>query len=181
MYFCPKCNYSFDINKSTGTVIDDETEKPQLKKINDILKVFESGESLSKYIIDLKIEDLEKNPKYKKLSDTDKEKFMNELLYQSSNIGAQFKCNNCGFSKEITETTLLYQLDLNDKIKNIKTIEENELMCNNPILPRTHDYYCKNEACITLTDNTIKKEAVFFRDRDTYKVNYICTICYHSW
>jgi len=31
------------------------------------------------------------------------------------------------------------------------------------------------------TNNKIKKEAVFHRDKNTYKINYICCICNHNW
>jgi len=178
MYFCPKCNYSFDIGKSTGTNISEE--KQYLKKINDAIKIYEDGQSLENYIAEFKKEDLETNFKYKKMSSENKEKF--ETLFKLPTItGAEFKCNNCGFTKEITETVLLYELDFTDKTKKIKSINENKLICNNPMLPRTHDYICKNILCISITDNKIKKEAVFFREKDFFKINYICTLCYHSW
>ena len=178
MYFCPKCNYSFDIAKSAGN--ETYEEKIIVKKVNDVIKTYESGGSLDGFKAEFKKEDLEKNAKYKKLEQTEKDKF--EVLFQLPPVtGAQFKCNNCSFAKEITETVLLYELDLTDKTEKIKSIEENQLICNNPILPRTHDYNCKNISCPTIKDTKLKKEAVFFREKDSYKVNYICTICYHSW
>jgi hypothetical protein len=178
MYFCPKCNYSFDIGKSSNTNINEE--KIIVKKVNDVIKTFESGTSLDNFKADFKKEDLEKNSKYKKLSDTDKEKF-DVLFHLPPLSGAQFKCNNCSFTKEITESVLLYELDLSDKSEKVRSLEDNELICNNPILPRTHDYNCKNILCPTIKDKKIKKEAVFFREKNSYKVNYICTLCFYSW
>lgn len=178
MYFCPKCNYSFDISKSTNIEINEE--KQYLKKVNDAIKIFEDKHSLNDYKAEFKKEDLEKNSKYKKLSNQDKEKF--EVLFQTSSItGAQFKCNNCSFTKEITETVLLYELDLTDKTDKITSIDENKLFCANPMLPRTHDYICKNILCTTNKDSKLKKEAVFFRDKNSFKINYICTICFYNW
>jgi hypothetical protein len=179
MYFCPKCNYSFDISKSYGSEVNEE--KKNLKKVTDAIKVFESGENLKNYKAEFIEEDLEKNIKYKKLSDEDKEKF--NYLFQTNVItGAQFKCNNCSFTKEITESVLLYQYDTIDRINKIKNIQDNELITKNPILPRTHDYICKNISCTTNKNSkNIKKEAVFFRDRDSFKVNYICCVCYYNW
>jgi hypothetical protein len=177
MYFCPKCNYSFDIGKSVGS--DDSEEKQLVKKVNDIIKHYEAGTSLNNFKAEFKKEDLEKNSKYKKLSEEEKLKF--EVLFQLPQItGAQFRCNNCSFAKEITESVLLYELDMSDKYDKIRSIEDNQLICNNPILPRTHDYMCKNLECPTIKTK-IKKEAVFFREKYTYKVNYVCCICYHSW
>lgn len=180
MYFCPKCNYLFDISKSFGSEINEE--KKILKKVNDAIKIFENKESLKNYKADFKIEELEKNIKYKKLSDDNKEMF-NILFQLNTTNGAQFKCNNCNFTKEIIESVLLYQYDTVDKIDKIKSIEENELLCKNPILPRTHDYICKNISCLTNTKSkeNNKKEAVFIREKNSYKINYICCVCYYSW
>jgi hypothetical protein len=178
MYFCPKCNYSFDISKSTGT--NSSEEKQILKKVNEAIKIYEDNQSLDNYKAEFKKEDLEKNSKYKKISPENKKKF--EVLFQIPPItGAQFKCNNCSFTKEITETVLLYELDLTDKSDKIRSVEDNQLICCNPMLPRTHDYICKNNLCSTIKNNKIKKEAVFFREKDSFKINYICTICYYSW
>jgi hypothetical protein len=177
MYFCPKCNYSFDIGKSSGV---EEKELPKLKKVNDAIKKYEDKELLDNFRAEFKKEDLEKNPKYKKLSSENKKIF--DVLFQLPAIsGAQFKCNNCSFTKEITETILLYNLDLSEKTEKIRTLEDNQLISNNPMLPRTHDYICKNNLCPSIKDNKIKKEAVFFREKNSYKINYICTLCYHSW
>lgn len=174
MYFCPKCNYSFDINKSTK--ISNDNEKIILKKVNDAIKIYEDELLLDNYKAEFKKVDLEKNLKYKKLSLENKNKF--DVLFQVSQIsGAEFKCNNCSFTKEITETILLYELNLLDESEKITSHDDNLLICNNPILPRTRDFICKN----TLCPNIKNKEAVFFREKKTFKINYICTTCYHSW
>jgi len=178
MYFCPKCNYSFDIGKSTGVDVNDK--KQVLKKVNEAIKIYEEENILDNYKAEFKKDELEKNSKYKKLSQENKEKF--DVLFQLPPItGAQFKCNNCSFTKEITETILLYELDLSDKYERIRTIEDNQLICNNPMLPRTRDYICKNNLCPTILDDKVINESVFFREKDSYKNIYICTICYHSW
>jgi hypothetical protein len=177
MYFCPKCNYSFDIGKSVGN--EESEEKQHVKKLNDIIKYYNSGTPLNNFVAEFKKEELEKNSKYKKLSEEEKSKF--DVLFEMPQIsGAQFRCNNCSFTKEITETILLYELDMSDKYDKIRSLEDNQLMCNNPILPRTHDYICKNLECPT-NKNKIKKKAVFFREKDSYKINYICCICHYSW
>ena len=203
MYFCPKCNYSFDISKSIGSENNEENkvnennnsidtipvepennkENKVLKKVNDAIKVFEANGNLKNYNAEFKFEELEKNSKFKKLSNENKDKF--NILFNNNNnnniTGAQFKCNNCNFTKEITESVLLYQYEVYDKIDKIKSLEDNELTINNPILPRTQDYICKNISCPTNKNNKMKKEAVFFRDNNSYKLNYICGICYHNW
>ena len=55
---------------------------------------------------------------------------------------------------------------LKDKIR---TLEENEFICKDPILPRTHDYNCKNPNCITHKDKS-KKESVFFKEKNSFRV-----------
>ena len=75
---------------------------------------------------------------------------------------------------------------MTDKLDKIISNDENILFCANPMLPRTHDYICKNNLCPTNNkDNKINKEAVFFRENKSFnksfKVNYICTVCYYNW
>jgi len=178
MYFCPKCNYIFDIAKSYN--ISNNDNKIVLKKSSDAIKIFETDKHLTNYKAEFTVDELEKNPKFKKMSETDKESF--KILFKTNNIThAQFKCNNCNYTREITESILLFQYIVSDNIDKIKSLEENKLICNNPILPRTHDYICKNIMCLSNTNNKIKKEAVFHRDKNTYKINYICCICNHNW
>ena len=138
-------------------------------------KIFSTDE----YSIDFKKEELKKNSEFKKLNEETKQKIYS-YFESTSILGAQLKCNNCNFKKEITETILLYQLDVHDKTNKIKNLEENKLTTKNPILPRTHDYICKNFDCLTNTNNE-KKEAVFIKEKNSNKINYICCICYHNW
>lgn len=177
MYFCPKCNYIFDITKTYN--VNDIDESKIFKKVNDVFKEYEINKNLNNCKAEFKKEELEKSTKYKKLSDNDKLEF-NKIFVSTNIIGAQFKCNNCNFMKEINETVLIFEYNVIDNFNSIKTIEENELFSKNPILPRTRDYICKNINCLTYTDNS-DKEAVFFRDKNSYKVNYICCTCYHCW
>lgn len=177
MYFCPKCHFSFDIGKSSNILID---EKNIIKKTADIFKKIENNEDLSKFKTDIKLDEIIKNARYKKISEEAKEN-INKLFEEAPTSGVEFKCNNCNNSIEIKESILLYELDVNSKNEKIKTLEENQLYCNNPILPRTHDYICKNDFCETNKNSKIKKEAVFYRENNSMKVNYICCICYYNW
>lgn len=180
MYFCPNCSYLFDISKSSK-VSKEETNDTRvgIKKIQDALSKLDSGEDLTKYRAEFSKEDLSKNKKYQKLKDEDKA-LVNFLFEEPVTTGAEFKCENCNFSKQITQTTLLYQINLEDKDNKIKNLEENELTCKDPLLPHTHDYTCKNPSCIT-HKNPALKDSVFLRDRNSYKVNYICCVCYYNW
>lgn len=179
MYFCPKCNYLFDISKASNQVTK-EDNRIIIKKTIDVFKKLEAKEDLSNYKAGFKQDDLNKNSKYKKLSDEER-MMINKLFEEISYAGAEFKCNNCNFIENINETIMLYQYETPQKNINIKTLEENELLCSNPILPRTHDYICKNISCTTNKDKKKEKEAIFYRDKDTLKINYICCICYHGW
>jgi Zn finger protein HypA/HybF involved in hydrogenase expression len=180
MYFCPNCNYSFDISKSSKQ--EDENVKRALKK-SEALKEFENNkDNFTNFKADgFTLEDIQKNPKYKKLTEDDKKLF--SVIFQNNDThlnpeGAQFLCNNCNFIQPITETILLYQYNLTKTESKIISLEENQLICKNPILPRTHDYICKNPDC---DSHTKKKEAIFYRDKDSYKINYVCCICYYNW
>jgi hypothetical protein len=176
MYFCPKCYYLFDIGKASGK--DDDESKELIKKVADALKKVD--EDLQNYKAEFKEEDLYKNAKYKKLNEEQKQN-LSKLFEDKTVIGAEFKCNNCNFIKPIKDTVLLFQLEYTENLNKVKNLNENKLYCQNPILPRTHDYICKNTNCLTNKDKKTKKESVFYRNKNSFKMTYICCVCYHSW
>jgi hypothetical protein len=176
MYFCPKCNYSFDISKSTKTVDD----RKKLDNPVDVLKRFKAQKNLSNYVATFSKDQLEEHKIYRKLSDEDK-KTINQVFNENKSFdGIEFKCINCNYRKPINETIRLYQVNVNTTYSVYRNIEDNKLLAMNPIYPRTRDYMCKNTNCITHKD-TINKEAVYFREKDSYQTNYLCTVCYTSW
>ena len=93
MYFCPKCHFSFDIGKASNV---DVNEKNSIKKVADIFKKIENKEDLFGFQTDIKIDEIIKNSKYKKL--TDEEKNNIQKLYEEETINdIEFKCNNCNY------------------------------------------------------------------------------------
>lgn len=178
MYFCPKCSYLFDISKSSNTIKVNDT-RISINKVIDAINLFEEGTNFSNYKATFPREEINKNKKYQKIKEEDKIKF-NQIFEELISSGAEFKCNNCNNSKQITETTLLYQLNMENKFIKVTSLEENQLLCNDPILPHTHDYICKNLSCITHKEPK-RKDAIFYKDGISYRVNYICCLCYYNW
>jgi len=177
MYFCPKCHFSLDIGKSSKTVI---TEKIILKKVLDIFKKIENNEDLELYKTDIKLEEITKNSKYSKLSE-DAKNNINKLFEEPTSNEVEFNCTNCSYTSEIKESILLFEFNQNNGTEKVRNIDENKFMCSNNTLPRTHDYICKNNDCLTNSNKKIHKEAIFYRDSNSMKVNYICCICYYGW
>lgn len=180
MYFCYNCSYLFDIVKSTNLNIQSNESRININKFIDALKLIEDNVDLSLYKADFSKDEMIKNKKYYKLSDSIKIKLNTLFEDNISSISAEFKCNNCNNTKQIVETTLLYKITSYDIINNNKTLEENELIIKDPILPRTHDYICKNSNCNTHKNSNIK-EAVYYKNKNSYKLNYICCVCYYNW
>ena len=176
MYFCPSCSYSFDIVKSSNVTAKDS--RIEITKMVEAMKIYENNEDMSKYIAIFSRDETNKNKKYQKLDDKQKIIF-NQIFDALTSSGAEFKCNNCNNTQPIKSTILLYNLNMEDK-NTTRTLEENEFICNDPILPRTHDYTCKNPNSVT-HKNIKQKESVFYKEKNSFKVNYICTVCYFSW
>lgn len=176
MYFCPTCNYSFDISKSTNTV----DNRKNLDNPIEALKRLKANKDLTNYVASFPKEELTEHKIYKKLSDENKE--MLDVLFSDNKTfgGIEFKCINCNYRKPINETIKLYQMNIKSQYNVYRSIEDNKLLAMNPIYPRTKDYTCKNIECLTHKDTAIK-EAVFFREKDSYELNYLCTVCYNSW
>ena len=176
MYFCPKCNYSFDITKSTKTI----DERKNIDDPREILKRLKAKKNLSNYFATFPKQMLEENKLYKSLSE--KEKTLLEVVF-NKNIsleGIEFKCMNCNYRKAINGSISLYQLNLKSQYNVYRSIEDNKLLALNPIYPRTKDYTCKNINCVTHVDKNLK-EALYFREKDSYDTNYICNACFMSW
>ena len=186
MHFCPNCSYLFDISKSS-IVIDKKISNIQSSDsdtktltLNDVFKKIEVNEDLTKYTIAFTKDELIKNKKYQKLTDENKQK-LNTLFDENIYSGAEFKCNNCNNTKQINETTLLYEVNLDNTTNNkIKNIKDNKLLCKDPLLPHTQDYVCKNPECAT-HKNTKLKDAVFYKEKNSYNINYICTVCFYNF
>lgn len=180
MYFCPNCSYLFDIAKSSKISKEMSSDnRVGVKKLVDAFKKLEDNEDLSKFKAEFSKEEMAKNKKYQKLKEEEKIK-MNQLFEEIVSSGAEFKCNNCSNTEQITKTTLLYQINLEDNIVKVRSLEENELTCKDPLLPHTHDYTCKNPSCITHKNPSLK-DAVFFKEKSSYRVNYICSVCFYNW
>lgn len=181
MYFCPKCNYSFDISKN---VVSDKPDQDDTRKkidnIENAIRKLKAGKSFNDYKAEFSLEDLEADDNYIKLEGEEKEKMKKLFSPFSSSGGIMFKCNNCSYKKKINETIRLYQLNVDSIYSVYRSMDDNKLLFLNPIYPRTHDYNCKNINCISHKDET-NKEAVFFREKDSYLTNYVCGVCYSSW
>jgi hypothetical protein len=179
MYFCPKCNYSFDISKALTS--ENETDiRKKIDKPEDAIKRISAGKDLNDYIANFTMDELESNSLYIKLDDTDKDKFKTLFSKTTNYGGIMFKCNNCNYQKKIKETIKLYQLNVDTIYSVYRSNDDNKLLFLNPIYPRTHEYSCKNINCLTHKDES-RKEAVFYREKDSYLINYICGVCYNSW
>jgi hypothetical protein len=173
MFFCPQCKYVFDIKK--GEVLID---KEEIKDINNIFKLIKKQNDLSKYSTEIELEDIKKNKKYKVLSSSDKNKILE--LFSSNNSSGLLECNNCGYQESIGRSLNLYSINFKNSASSEYDIEHLKLLSLDPTLPRTRDYTCKNNNCITHKKNDVK-EAIYYRDDNTYNINYCCTTCYTNW
>jgi len=178
MYFCDNCGFSLEISKSSKISKEEDTRQT-IAKLSEAIKMVEDNIDISNYKAGFSKDEMSKNKKYQKMGDEMKIN-MNRLFEEQVSSGAEFKCENCNLTKSITETTMLYQINMEDKVNTLKTLEENELIVKDPLLPHTHDYTCKNLSCITHKKLEMK-DAVFLRDRNSYKINYICSVCFFNW
>lgn len=175
MFLCPKCNYSYMItkNKSLGN------DKISITKVNQVFKILD--ENMLAYSFDFPIEKLKKNKRFAKLKKEDQAKLLDNFKNKKKvEINTMFACTNCSNVEPITTTVKLFEIRKDKEAS--RRLEDYELQfyLNNPTLPRTADYNCKNPDCVTHL-NKKNKEAIFFREKDSYQLNYACTVCSHLW
>lgn len=98
---------------------------------------------------------------------------------EESKIIAAFICFNCGNQEPIKNKTLILS-KIAEQSNDFEDVSYYKNMINAPYLPRTRKYICPNKDCISHTKHD-KREAVFFRIGDSYKIRYVCTACSYSW
>lgn len=204
MYFCPKCDTVFDIEKgsedlkggSNKKIISESSENISTSStqskggadIDEIIKKILAKEELDDNILkEISLNDLIKNSEYKKLKTQNKEfvynKFLDLLPLDKKNLPfdqkitdmAYFICKNCGYSEKMKPGTLIFSKVSSDISQSYKT-EDIKTMKYSDILPKTRKYKCPNSKCESHTDLN-KREASFFRMNNTHRVKYICHAC----
>lgn len=116
---------------------------------------------------------------YNKIQDmlpTNKKKITKNVIEKSEEeLMAFFICNNCGYAKKIEPGTKIFSRTSEDISQNYAVADYKEML-NSKILPYTRKYICPNKKCESYNDPS-KREAVFFRLNNSYKVKYLCTTC----
>ena len=166
-------------NIDNSTISDDN--------INNIL----SGSDID---IDLKkfnILDLNKNVTFNKLSNNQKTLVINRILEKipkntklnklpetSINKDSYFYCKSCGYFEEIPKKMFIFSRG-DEKKDDVANLNFKQYKYDNT-LPYTINYNCINENCSTHKNPNIKM-AVFFRQKGTYNIKYVCSICDSFW
>lgn len=192
MYFCPNCNNIFDV---TSNPHEEQAKTKVGGRSNDYADVIDmilkEKEVTAENVKNLRLNTLVKEPKYKKLKAKEKELVYNkiqELLPEDKKIIKEkdehdsnkvyFICKNCGYLKPVEDGTLIFNR-VSSEISEAYTSTDRaslEAMASSDILPRTRKYICDNSDCISHKDPS-KREAVFFRMNNSYKVKYLCLAC----
>jgi len=183
MYFCPNCDNVFDITKH----IEIKHTGGATPNYDQIVKdIIEEKEEIN--IDDVDVNALTKSNAYKKLKSRQKEYVYNRVMdlmplnkknledgTKIVNERAYFKCNNCGYLQKIKNGTLIFRRVSKVRTESYETIDVKNVV-HSDILPRTRKYFCTNSNCESHKDPN-KKEAVFFRLNNTYRIKYICLAC----
>jgi hypothetical protein len=142
-------------------------------------------------ITNVNIQDLMKSQAYKKLKVKHKEYVDNKIQdllpldkkkitvdavdKTGEDMIAYLLCKNCGYASKINPGTKIFSRASEDIAQSYDVTDYSDLL-NSDILPRTRKYVCPNKQCESHKDGT-KREAVFFRLNNTYKIKHICCTC----
>lgn len=188
MFFCGKCRYLYNVTKDVKSkqiggkinaaltnIFNKYYNKEALEDI-DLKKV--TGKDLTD---DDRFENMTKKEQRKMISYVkalDKTFFIEKDTEDKlGGTNAFFICKYCGHSKPIKPGTLIYS-------KNYIATGNTEVndysgVIDDPTLPRTRDYICKNNDCNSHKNNIIK-EATLTKNANE-QIVYICNICFTSW
>ena len=183
MFFCPKCNNSFDITNKIDTKQTGGKTSNSLN-VDDIIQKALSNTLEKSDVIGISIEQIEEAASFKKLKQKNRENIyniINDMLPNNSNNDsnidhhAYFICLNCSYSVEIEPNTLIFSRT-SSEVSQSYTTSDVKNMRYSDILPYTRKYICPNKSCVSHTDPT-KKEAKFCRKNNSYCIRYICMAC----
>jgi acetone carboxylase gamma subunit len=92
-----------------------------------------------------------------------------------------FVCKTCGNSEIMKPKTLIISKKSHDMMKEYYgNVIKPDIIINTPTLPHTRDYICPSITCPTQSNPKIR-DAVMTRIGNSYKMQYICTICKTMW
>ncbi len=174
-------DYDVSISESFGGGSNTITES----NVNSIL----NGSDLDLNIKNFDINELNKNSAFNKLTNNQKTLVINRILEKipkqktskhAENVGkdSYFYCKSCGYNEKIPGGQFIFSRGDEKKDEFYSSRFLNYVHDNT--LPRTKNYNCINDNCSTHKNPSLKL-AVFYRQRGTYNVRYICTICSNYW
>jgi len=140
-----------------------ETTLDEIKRSNTYKKLSKEGKSAVLEKVDELIADRDTNDVVDKNGNT------NTLYYI---------CRNCGNYETIPEGSLLFTRGSSKESGQI--VQTYKYLIHDPTLPITREYICPNKSCESNKDPN-KKEAIFFRPNNGYKVVYVCKTCETIW
>lgn len=94
---------------------------------------------------------------------------------------AYFVCVTCGNTEQIKPMTKLISRESADIAKDyFSNVNDPKNLINVPVLLRTRDYICPNKSCRTHIHPELR-DAVMSRIGNSYKMQYVCSVCSTSW
>ena len=192
--FCKNCNNILEISKSDLKTPSNDITPSELSDSNsiinydDIIEKIENNIEISKELIsEIDFITLQNSSKLKKKSNKNRTKIKEKILEligikenSTDNIKAYYVCKNCFYSKPINNGELiLSRMNINNTLSNTIYTNKYKNKLQSSILPRTNKYICKNSKC--KTHNGFQKEAIFFREYNSTRTWYVCSVCITKW
>lgn len=141
-----------------------------------IEQILDNEENMSNFL-PIDVQSLTTSEQFKSLSRVNRTKLLN-IIPQSSVIYYQ-TCKNkeCGQTRMLSPGTLIYKQERNIQHQ---FDEDYSRYRHSKILPKTAKYICPNSDCKT-HQNPKLRNAVFFREKNTLQLVYICMVCDKYW
>ena len=99
-----------------------------------------------------------------------------KVIDDNKDIKYKYICENCDILKDIDNLE-----EIGKYIINVENIITNpEKLINDNTIMRTKNYNCNNKNCSTYKDSKLKN-AMFFKESNTYRLTYLCLVCNSSW
>lgn len=178
MDFCDKCDFQFDIKQS----ISESKKVIKEANIDELINAVNRNQNIFNYVIEVPVSTIRENPAFQALSPDKKDTIMNVIENPIGKGNFIFHCPTCGFKKPLPSGVVLYSRRYLAPSENKIDDTLVKLMIYDNTLPRTKDYICPKSDCPTHDKkNYAKKEAILYRESNSYRTHLVCTTCESDW
>jgi uncharacterized protein YeaC (DUF1315 family) len=188
-----------DSDEEEEETSDDESTSKTRKKMNanyaEIIRLITSNEAYDEIeLSNYNERELLKHPDFQKLSSKQRDLVLGAVQHmlpesdkrvKSSSIDTSgklyYECHNCGTRAPVPAGTQIYRQSVVEQSETVADLDQYRGMADDPTLPRTRNYICPNNKCISHKDPKEAEMVTIRPSTKSYRNISVCCACNYAW